>query len=540
MLEGRDHVAFQFLHVARCSLPHHARFCAQEHTNILRGDLFMAYGEIANKTECIIASNRGPIEYYFADGEYKRRLGSGGLVTALLGAMQHRHAVWIALAMTQADRQGLMADQHFRELLPSSLANITHRLLSIPEQAYQQYYYNISNHILWFAQHALLDPTLTTTFTSQTRTDWDEGYLIANKAIAHAVIEELNQQGPETPVIFQDYQLYLAPGMVRAQYPRARLGHVIYIPWPDARYLAMLPDYMTQAIYQSMATNDMLGFQTWNDARNFLVGALRFLKNAQAHWEITRTNEVGALFWQGHQTYIHLCPATLSTPYVYSSMQTPEAEEEVSALQALLKRKSCEQLIVRVDRVEPTKNIIRGFQAYEHLLQRHPDLQGHVTFLALLVPSRDNLERYRSYEHEVRETITRINNRYGKTDWQPIIAFFGNNRARALAGLQEYDVLLVNPVIDGMNLVVKEGALLNKRAGVIILSNTVGAHDTIGEHVLSIAPLDIEATTNALFQALAMSPEERACRTEKVLTLLAQEDAMRSFSMQIETLLSIT
>ncbi len=194
------------------------------------------------------------------------------------------------------------------------------------------------------------------------------------------------------------------------------------------------------------------------------------------------------------------------------------------------------QLVVRVDRIEPTKNIVRGFQAYEHMLERHPELCGRVTFLALLVPSRENLENYRVYEREVRDIITRVNARYGRSDWLPIIAIFGNNRARALVGLQHYDVLLVNPVIDGMNLVVKEGGLLNQRSGVIVLSRTVGVHDTLGDYVLSIAPLDIEATSDALYRALTMPSEERIHRAEQIQKLLFAEDATQWFDSQIEAL----
>jgi trehalose 6-phosphate synthase len=193
------------------------------------------------------------------------------------------------------------------------------------------------------------------------------------------------------------------------------------------------------------------------------------------------------------------------------------------------------KLIVRIDRVEPTKNIVRGFQAYERMLQSHPELCGEVIFLALLVPSREKLAEYSVYENNVRNIIERINIQYRKENWQPIITAFGNNRVRALISLQYYDVLLVNPLIDGMNLVVKEGGILNKRSGVIILSRTTGVHDTLGDHVLSIAPLDIEAT--ALYRALIMSPEERMSRGDKVRNILSNEDATQWFDKQMRHLL---
>ncbi len=500
-------------------------------------EMFSSGIEAGHKPECIIASNRGPIEYHLDDGQYKARLGSGGLVTALLNAIQHRFVSWIALTMTAADRQGAQAHQQIStDFLPSPFSGVRLHLLSIPEQAYERYYYGISNHILWFAQHELLEAMTCTTFTQQTRDDWDNGYVVANEAIASAVINELKAWGSETPIIFQDYQLYLAAGLVRAHYPEARLGHVIYIPWPDARYLAMLPDYIVQTIYHSMCMNDFIGFQTLNDARNFLNGAARFLTGTQVSWNDTRPDRPGVLLWQERRIHICLYPAMLSSQYFQSVMQSQEVEQEKEALFSQLSLNEHRQLMVRVDRIEPTKNIVRGFQAYECMLEKHSELRGHVTFLALLVPSRESLETYRVYEREVRDIIARINARYGRPGWQPVVAIFGNNRARALVGLQNYDVLLVNPVIDGMNLVVKEGGLLNRRAGVIVLSRTVGVHDTLGDYVLSIAPLDIDATAEALYHALTMSSEERIHRADQIQRLLYEEDATQWFSRQIDDL----
>ena len=491
--------------------------------------------EKERRPECIIASNRGPIEYYVEDDTYKMRLGSGGVVTALLGATQRRRITWVAFAMTETDRQALQANQYPSHELPSMMADMTLRLLNIPEQTYHRYYYAISNQVLWFAQHELLDPIMKTMFTQQTKEDWEKGYCAANEEMAQAIIEEL-KWGTDIPVILQDYQLYLVAGLIRERYPNVRLSHVIYIPWPDARYLAMLPDYMVQTIYSSMVKNDIIGFQTLNDARNFLTGAERFLPGVEVCWDTWNTKKPGALFWQGRYIQICLYPATLSAPYLHSMLHSQAVDNEMRALRSQLPAHG--QLIVRVDRVEPTKNIIRGFQAYAHLLHTHPEVRGQVTLLALLVPSREELEIYGAYEHEVRSIIAHINAQYGQADWQPIVALYGNNRMRALAALQDYDVLLVNPVIDGMNLVVKEGGLLNQRSGVIILSRTVGVHDTLGEHVLSITPLDRDATADALFRALTMSREERALRADRIRNTLLKEDAKHWFALQLEDLSS--
>ncbi len=494
------------------------------------------YMDTRDEAQCIIVSNRGPIEYYKTpEGEYKTRHGSGWLITVLLSSIQRRRMVWIALAMTNADRLGMQGDQ----TLPPPLSDVALRLLDIPEEIYKRYYYNISNHLLWFAQHALLDPAVNTTFTQQTREDWEKGYCAVNDTIADATIRELDSRGTKTPVIFQDYQLYLAPGKVRLKHPDALLGHVIYIPWPDARYLAMLPDYIIQSIYRSMAMNDFIGFQTLHDAQNFLVGATYFLEGADVQWDNTSSTRPGMLFWHGRRVQICLYPATLSPEYLHPAIDPKDAEAAMKDLYAKNAIINDRKLILRVDRVEPTKNIIRGFEAYEQLLKTHPEMHRHVTFVALLIPSREGIPEYYSYEQGVRSIIERINALYGQEDWQPIIVFFGNDRSRALASFQHYDVLLVNPIVDGMNLVVKEGAMLNKRSGAIILSRTAGAHDTLGEHVLSLAPLDLEATTSALYRALTMSQEEREYRAGKIHEILTQENANSVFDAQIEYLRQI-
>jgi len=194
------------------------------------------------------------------------------------------------------------------------------------------------------------------------------------------------------------------------------------------------------------------------------------------------------------------------------------------------------QLIVRVDRVEPTKNIVRGFQAYEHLLRHNKEIRGQVVFLALLVPSRQGMAEYRRYERQVRAIIDRINARYGTPDWQPVVAIFGNDRARALACMRRYDVLLVNPVIDGMNLVVKEGALVNRRPGVILLSRTAGAYEQMRDHVVGVPPMDVQATAEALEEALATPLEQRAVNALALKALLNEENAKLWLDAQIAEL----
>ncbi len=481
--------------------------------------------------ECIIVSNRSPVEYDIKqDGSYQLHFSAGGVVTGLLGAIGQRKVIWIALSSSEAQR-----NENTDQLIAAAPKNVILRLVRVPPKMYRRYYVNISNRILWFAQHTMLETANGVRFDYRTRLDWEEGYSTVNSVLANAVIAELRQHAFPIPVLFQDYHLYLTAEIVRAHFSGVRTIHTSYIPWPDPRYFSLLPTYMSYAIYRGLTANDVLGFQTIRDLKNFYMGAEYFLKDARFDWNSSSIPQ-GRIYQQGHSTTLRLYPVALSRSYTYQQATSKEALEALEELKTFVRFDGSQKILMRVDRIDPTKNIVRGFEAYEYLLQTHPELLGAVTFLALLVPARQSIAEYRAYEHQVRRIIQRINNRYGQQNWQPIVALFGNDRARALACLQYYDVLLVNPVIDGMNLVVKEGGLLNKRNGVIVLSHTAGVHDTVGNYTMSIAPIDIESTASALYKALSMPTEQRAVFARAVREALLKEDADLLMDMQLADL----
>jgi trehalose 6-phosphate synthase len=205
-------------------------------------------------------------------------------------------------------------------------------------------------------------------------------------------------------------------------------------------------------------------------------------------------------------------------------LKTVTASERFRHYEEQMKPLLGEQTIVRVDRMEPSKNIIRGFQAYDTLLQRYPEFIGKVKFLAFLVPSRTHLGPYQRYSKDTLNLIDTINEKYCTGDWRPIEFFYENNFVQALAGMAHYDVLLVNAVIDGMNLVAKEGPSVNKRDGVLVLSETVGASEQLGEYALTVTPTDLEGTVRALHSALTMPQKERRQRSQALAKSVAEED----------------
>lgn len=486
----------------------------------------------------IIVSNRGPVNFERDPhtGALVGKPGAGGVVSGLLAATRGRPVTWIAVAMNDADRE--FARAHATRLAPTldAFPNISLRLVDTPDDIYRRYYDGISNQVLWFTQHYLLQPGVSPV-SARAMTDWEEGYRVVNEAVARAVLRELELSGERTPVLFQDYHLYLAPGIVREQQPWARLEHFVHIPWPESRYWELLPEALTQAIFSGLAANDIAGFQTERDARNFIDGAQRFLAGS----ELTprHTGEVGALLVDGRRMTARVYPIA-ATPAEVFAQASGHLDAETDALIARARPTSDHKIILRVDRVEPTKNIAAGFRAFERLLARHKRLRERVTFVALLVPSREGLPEYRAVMRETRATIARINKRFGVPGWQPIIAVYGNDRGRALAMMRVYDVLLVNPLIDGMNLVVKEAALVNERAGVVALSRTAGAYEQLNQYALGVPPTDVQAIADTLYDALTMPRRERQARATGLVSVLMQESAEQWLQAQLRDVVAQT
>jgi trehalose 6-phosphate synthase len=479
----------------------------------------------------IFVTNRGPVAHSFgSDGSIRAERGAGGVVSGLLWAAEDRPISWISLAMTDADRE--IAENAGNSIeAPAGITELTSRLVSVSPKMYRRHYDGFSNRILWFAHHSMLRPDAV---TPESHMDWAYGYRPVNESIARAVIEELDVSGDMTPVMFQDYHLYLAPMYVRERKPDACLQHFIHVPWPSVQEWEAVPIDYLHAIYRGLVANDVIGFQTQGDADRFLEGAERFLPGAAI---LSKPDEI---FWRKRRTQVRVYPIAVTPGSLYACVESGQAQKLAAEIMREL-GVSRRKLILRVDRLEPTKNIVRGFQAYEQLLSAHPSLRGQVTFLALLVPSRESLEEYQNYGREVHRTIDRINQRFGTPDWQPIKAISGNDHARALACMQYYDVLLVNPLVDGMNLVAKEGGLMNTRDGVIVLSKRAGAYAQLRDGVLGIDPEDLQATEAALYRALTIPQAERRELARQVQsTLLTEGDAGQWLARQCDDLFHYT
>jgi len=343
---------------------------------------------------------------------------------------------------------------------------------------------------------------------------WDNGYVPVNQAFAKAIVEEAVSCESPPIVILNDYHLYLAAAYVRRQLPEVVIQHFIHIPWPSPDYWQLLPGSMRQAIFQGLCAADIVGLQTVRDVHNFLRCCESSIDKAKVDYE-RRTVSI-----EGRLIQVKAYPISVDVTGLKKLVSSSRLKEYEAKLRPLCG----EQTIVRVDRAEPSKNITRGFRAFDKLLERYPEFQGKVRFIAFLVPTRSHLRPYQRYMQRVTELVETINSRYSTEEWYPIDFFYENNYVQAIAGMRLYDALLVNAVIDGMNLVAKEGPTVNNQDGVLILSETVGAYDQLGQHALTVSPADLEGTTQALYTALTMSSDERKKRAAALKKSIEAED----------------
>jgi trehalose 6-phosphate synthase len=473
----------------------------------------------------IIASNRGPVEFYVTqEHTLKHRRGAGGMVTALIDAGNRMEVTWVAMAMTEGDRIALKETTDGLISSPLRGQRMQLRYVAIPKMAYRKHYDKVSNQILWFLQHYLYNPYDAPLSDQRLQDAWISGYVIANEAIASAVCVEIERESTTPVVMLHDYHLYLASELIRQRHPEVVMQQFIHIPWPDARVWHFLPSNISQAIYKGLVGNDIIGFQTQRDARNFIEGARTLLDGAVVDFE------EGAIWWHEHRTQVRAYPISISVAEERRAIQSAAGKRAAEKIKSHLGK---EKTIMRVDRIDPTKNIVRGFQAYAQMLDEHPELIGKVKFLAFLVPSRQSLPIYQRYNADVMKTIDEINHRYETDAWKPIEAFCENDRIRALAAMRYYDVLLVNPIIDGMNLVSKEGAVVNEHDGVLVLSRPAGAFEQLGKASVPTSPVDVTETAQALYTALTMPKDERKIRAKQARQHVEKNDLNNWLTRQI-------
>ena len=479
----------------------------------------------------ILASNRGPVEHHaLPDGRTEARRGSGGVVTALNSLAQMLEFTWVASAVGEGDRRASEGSHGTRIKSPIPGHKIYTRFVVTPRKVYHKYYNIFCNPLLWFLQHYMWNSPYNPNLDANVHDAWSDGYVEVNKAFANVVVEEASSSSKTPVIMVHDYHLYLAPHYIREALGNAIIHHFTHIPWPSPRYWQLLPSSILRNICRSLCASDIIGFQTPHDVRNFLDSCEEFLPDS----EIDHVERSVVL--DGHRTLVRAYPISIDAEEIVRIANSPRALDYEQKLKPMCN----ESTIIRVDRAEPSKNVVRGFKAFGLLLARHPDLRGKVNFLAFLVPSRTHIRQYQRYMDEIQQTIREINATYGTDDWTPISTFMENNYTQAIAGMKLYDVMLVNSVIDGMNLVAKEGPVVNGREGVLILSETTGAYKQLHKGALTVSPSDIEGTMQAMYQALTMDPEERKRRSTDLAQIIEREDINNWLCTQLQDIGSLS
>jgi trehalose 6-phosphate synthase len=487
-------------------------------------------GDLLRNRSLIIASNRGPVTFsQDENGEIQTQRGGGGLVTALGGLAQHLDALWIASAQTEEDRRWSSGEINLND--KNNALRI--EFISPDVSAYEGYYHVIANPLLWFLQHSMWEFSRSPTIDRTTWQNWENGYSAVNLLFAEAISKQIVSAQKPALVMLQDYHLYLTPGYIRRKIqPRAAytLMHFIHIPWPGAEDWGYLPLRMRRAILEGLSSVDLLGFQTREDGLNFIRTCESYLPKAHINYKH------GRIWYRNHATHVRDFPISIDVQSLKRLANSPEVEEHATWFR---ERYEGRQLVVRIDRIEPSKNIVRGFQAFDEMLEHYPEHREKVQFLALMVPSRLGVEEYQNYLDELMAAAGRVNANHGSSEWEPVRVIVGENYPRAVAAMQLYDVLLVNSIADGMNLVAKEGPTVNQCNGVLILSEHTGARQQLETGALVIPPLDISATAEALHRALIMSMQERADREERLRRMVEKQDIVDWLCQQLETIAAL-
>ena len=467
-----------------------------------------------------------------------------GVTEGLAALGPEADVTWICTALSEADRVAAALQEAAARVGVHEGDGISVRMLDIPPDVFDRAYNNVANSALWFLHHLLFDTPNEPQFGRGFRRDW-ESYLAYNEAFADALAREAGEAlappaGPDRPasgpvrILIQDYHLCLAPRMLRDRLGEAArdvgIAHFSHTPWAPADYYRLLPEEVGRAVLDGILGADHAGFHAERWAAAFVQCCAEMLGAAVARegaaWQVT---------YREHVTKVGVHPLGVDAPALRERARAEDVRAHVSTLSHFAAGR---KLIVRVDRTELSKNIVRGLAAYRELLATRPQWRGRVVHLAFAYPSRSALAEYRAYTERMRRLAQEISDEFRTPDWEPLILEVKDDYPRSLAACAVADVLLVNPVRDGMNLVAQEGPVLSERGCALVLSREAGAAATLAADALLVNPYDISETAEALHQALAMPDTERQRRSAALAATAAQDPPARWLGDQLAALRS--
>ncbi|MDN3296237.1 trehalose-6-phosphate synthase [Streptomyces ficellus] len=480
--------------------------------------------------QILVASNRGPVSYVpRADGTLDARRGGGGLVSGLSAIGPEAGALWVCAALTDGDRQavrqGLVTEPGVQ-------------MLDIDAAVHADAYNGIANSVLWFVHHMLYQTPLEPAFDAEFRRQW-VAYRLYNRAFAEALAQEA---ADGAAVLVQDYHLALVPGMLRELRPDLRIGHFSHTPWAPPEYFSMLPDDIAEELLLGMLGADRLGFLTWRWLKAFqsCCGTSLRDRDVQVHWPKDQPPSVQVAAPGGHtrRTFLGVHGLGADGDFLRERSRRADVDDRMAMLREQIGGED-RRVIVRVDRTELSKNIVRGLMAYRTLLEQHPEWRERVVHLAFAYPSRQDLSVYREYTARVSQLADEINAEYGRDGWTPVILHVEDDFARSLAAYRLADVALVNPIRDGMNLVAKEVPVVSDAGCALVLSREAGAYEELRDEALVVNPYDVTGTASALHEALSMPPTERAERTKRLSVAATALPPARWFLDQLTALRTV-
>ena len=500
---------------------------------------------LAFELPVVLLSHRGPVTFERSlAGTRTVVRGAGGLVTALTGLAGHlADAVWVHVAagaedVAVAEQAGgatvrlsldgapRLLDEGEAEGAAEQGRVVTLRMVPIPAEIHDPFYGVIANPLLWFVQHRLYDLTRMPCLGREEHRAFEQGYVLAYALAADAVCEQVEKAGGRAVVLLHDYHFYLVAELVRQRCPDALISHFVHIPWPGPDAWRVLPPYLRQRLLCGLLGADVIAFHTRADARAFVLCAQELLGLPVDLVAMTVQTA-------GRTVRVRAYPISIDVPALEAIGHTDAADEHLVDLDQSL---GDGQLLLRVDRTDPSKNIVRGFQAYDLLLTEHPELRGRVVFLALLQPSRQDVPEYATYLADIGAAAAAVNAHHGTGDWQPVDLRLASDMALATAAYRRCDVLVVNAVADGMKLVAKEAVVLSERDMVLALSEATGAHDELGRFAVTLHPFDVAQQADALYEALTMPPQLRRDRREQAALVVHHNDVRRWLSAQLRDL----
>ncbi|HEY5835488.1 alpha,alpha-trehalose-phosphate synthase (UDP-forming) [Streptomyces sp.] len=462
----------------------------------------------------LVASNRGPVSYAVGDdGTLTSRRGGGGLVSGLSAIGPDAGAVWVCAALSDADR----------EAVRRGVAEPGTRMIAVEPEVFEAAYNGIANSVLWFVHHLLYQTPLEPAFDEDFRRQW-AAYERYNAAFADALAEEA---APGAAVLVQDYHLALVPALLRERRPDLRIGHFSHTPWAPPDYFRLLPDDVAARVLEGILGADRAAFLTrrWADA--FAACCVSVLG-------ASLSEDGRSVVHRGRTTRLGVHGLGADGDFLRERAHREDVGERISVLRSEVG--PGRKLIVRVDRTELSKNIVRGLLAYRLLLHDHPGWRSRVVHVAFAYPSRQDLALYRDYTAEVFRLAAEINAEFGTGDWLPVILKVDDDFPRSLAAYRLADVALVNPIRDGMNLVAKEVPVVSDHGVALVLSREAGAHAELADDAIVVNPYDISATAAALNTALTMPEAERAARTKRLADAATALPPTRWFLDQLEAL----